>query len=325
MKDFLSSVLQGLSPDLVTELWLDHEFTQNIRALPLEYISGLEPFQMLEKLSLSGHSLVEIPPFPSLMRLGYLDLSHNQIAQIEGLGTLPHLTYLDLSYNEIEQIDVLQFLSELEHLNLSHNYLKDLTPLETLSHLKWLSLSGLAHRAIQSLAPLSSLHNLEVLFARHLRIGDYRPILKLPSLYALSVSPLNKEALKDLSQISRLRQLSLGGKFLAGKLSLPPLPHLQQLRISKGEIFDIEGWDHVSSLRELELSFLHLSTFPPLSKMPQIKKMILHHNQISQIPITELGNVTYLDVRENPIHPVLLQEIRQTYPDLELLSGKRGG
>jgi len=323
LKDVLTSILQGVSPKLVTELWLDFEDTQQYLDEAFDTISGLEDFQQLEKLSLAGHDIQRLGDLPSLFSLIYLDVSHNRIEDISAIDSLSSLRYLDLSYNELSELAPLEPLAKLEHLNLGHNFLEDITPLSSLEKLEWLNISGHQHKGLRRLDALGQHRGLLHLFAAHLRLESLQFIPPDARLQSLSITPIYTCDLTPLGRAAKLKDLTIGGKFLDRGLHLPPLPQLESLRIHQGQISqgeEIRGIEFGKQLKHLHLIGLSLDSLPDLSQCQELETLILKSNQLKAIgPVMDLPRLRHLDIRENPIDGGSLRTLLNEKPGLEVL------
>ncbi|MCI4669711.1 MAG: leucine-rich repeat domain-containing protein [Bacteroidia bacterium] len=320
----LTSILQGLSPQLVTELWLDFEDTQQYQKGAFTEISGLEVFDKLEKLSLAGHEISSLENFPKLDSLIYLDLSHNQIHDTGSLHQADSLRYLDLSYNEIKEIGFLNHFKELQHLNLGHNHLDSLAKgLSNLIQLQWLNISGQYHRKLSQMEDIALLQNLNTFFAAHIPLQSIQFLNKLPLIEKLSITPHYSCDLSPFHQLQNLNDLSIGAKFLNGELHLPPLPQVKTLRIQQGNISKgeyLRGIEFCTKLETLHLIALDLESLPDLSQCQKLETLILKSNRLPEITsLMDLPKLRTLDIRQNPLDGEKLKAFLVEKPGLEVI------
>lgn len=324
MKNVLKSILQGLDPHLVTELWLDFDDTQQYQEGAFTEISGLEVFDKLEKLSLVGHQIDSLADFPVLSSLIYLDLSHNELANTGQLHRANSLRYLDLSYNELQGVHQLEKFPVLQHLNLGHNRLSHLDEaIATLPQLEWLNLSGQHHKQLKDLAPLGQLSQLTTLYAAHIPLENIQFLRKLTSLELLSITPHVNCDLSPMHQSHLLRDLSIGCKYLHKELHLPHLPQVKTLRIQQGSIprgENLRGIEFGKNLKTLHLIALDLESLPDLSQCQNLETLILKSNKLREISsLVDLPKLRILDIRQNPLDGNSLKNFLKEKPGLEVI------
>ena len=103
-------------------------------------IKGLEHLTSLQILDLNNNQIVEIKGLDRLTNLQELLLNGNWIEEIEGLENLTNLEKLDLRWNRIEKIKGMETLTNLRELDLSHNYIEEIRGLENLTNLREIGL-----------------------------------------------------------------------------------------------------------------------------------------------------------------------------------------
>ena len=115
------------------------EYALNLKNLLLQgnNIANLAPLAALttlEHLFLAGnHSITDISPLSSLVRLKRLTLDFNRISDIRPLGGLTALTHLGLAHNSISDVNPLVGLYNLEALSIQNNSIADHSPLDGLA------------------------------------------------------------------------------------------------------------------------------------------------------------------------------------------------
>lgn len=324
MKNVLTSILQGLNPQLVTELWLDYEDTQQYQKGAFSEISGLDDFEKLEKLSLAGHQISSLENFPNLGSLIYLDLSHNELMNTGSLHRLSSLRYLDLSYNELASIGRLDTFEGLQHLNLGHNQLWKLEEgIGSLSQLRWLNLSGQHHKQLKDLSILIHLKHLAVLYAAHIPLESLQFLLETPAIELLSITPHYNCDLSPIHHLKLLKDLSIGCKYLDQELHLPPLTQLETLRIQQGNMSrgeNLRGIEFGKNLQTLHLIGLELESLPDLSQCQKLETLILKSNKLKDISsLMDLPQLRMIDIRQNPLDGISLKNFLQERPELEVV------
>lgn len=103
----------------------------------IKSLDGLQYFNNLESLSLTGLNITDISRLSSLRNLKELNLNSNQIKDITPLKNLNKLRKLSFASNEVKDISVLRNLNNIEEVGVGLNKgLKDISPVLKLARLK---------------------------------------------------------------------------------------------------------------------------------------------------------------------------------------------
>ncbi|PWA60235.1 Disease resistance protein [Artemisia annua] len=256
----------------------------------------------LKSLNLSGLSFVNLPQaIYSLDKLQWLIVKDcRRLKQLESLSKLEHLMVIDLSGNtSLETVDknFLKF-KNLQSLNLS-NTLVSTTPLlkniGSLTHLFCRDCKSLGR--LRGLTQLTSLQTIDISGSKEFE--EFHDS-SLESLRSLKTINLSGTALDRLPlNISKPRYL-----YLKNCLMLKQLSCIESLE--KLEVFDLSGssnlkeiedefFDHMTSLRVLNLSETNVEGLPSLSKLSNLRELLVSHCS-SLVRLPSLESATKLEI-----------------------------
>nr|XP_053653401.1 toll-like receptor 6 [Cherax quadricarinatus] len=300
----------------------------------------LRDLTSLQRLDLSHNDIqsLEDNSFTSLSNLYALDLSHNLILSLsEGsLRGLVGLSLLHLSNNSLIEIHprALRHSSNLKEVFLGNNHLQTIpTALENLSFLKALDMS---RNDIVKIQPFlfGGLGNLEILNVSHNKMNDISRG-SFAGLSSLELLDLRDNQLRMVSEgsfegVPGVRQVALARNELSDINGVfAGLEHLEKLDVSEnsirmfdyafiprqllsldlrknkieqlGNFFKVQS---VLTLEVLDASYNSIRRLTEVSLPNTVRKVILHHNNISRILPNTFRDKTYLqeiDLRMNAI------------------------
>lgn len=292
---------------VISEIELDFELDDPNRTVDL---GGIQCFQNLTSLSLSGRSfkdisdisalsniqsiqlrntsIVSIDSFKNLSKINNLVISETKTLQnVEGVGEMTKLTTLDLSNNGLVNIGELNALVNLQHLYLDHNDIIYFPSINNLEHLETLDISY--NNIIQLGDDLSGLRNLEELNASNNQICDISTLDDLERVEELDLSYNN---------------LGCNGVGVSPNFdSLENAVNLNTLKLNNNGLTSIEGLrDRDISLEVLHLHNNDLSDITPISEYTNIVELVLYNNNISNIDnLSGMTGLTSIDLSENNI------------------------
>jgi len=252
-------------------LWLSGRFTDD----GLHHLAGLTSLRemYLHSVNVRGPGLAHLAKLPSLR---YLDFKGNNCGDAgpAHLKSARSLRKLVLGWSQITDAGLahLSHLAELEELDLHKNPITNdgLTHLKSMRSLKELNLSG-TQVTEGGLVHLKEIKSLE-------------------SLTGLSVSD---KGLADLSELSKLRCLRIGGTITdAGLRHLAELQSLEELELRGGGITDA-GMSHIAKLTNLrDLKFYGCPiTDEGLAKLRTLKSLRKLLLRVTNITISGLNHV----------------------------------
>lgn len=316
MRNFLLSQLDGASGSGVSDLCLDHKLVAELHHEKFQALAGLDLFPDLQILSISMHALRDLKGLPILPKLHELDLSLNEIAEIWEVKHLPKLQILHLQHNEISDLRNMQLPQTLMELNLSFNHFEGEFSLAGLPLLQTLLLNG--NRRIRSLGDLPK--QLQELQLRQCFIQDFGPIAHLKQLRNLGLSPGTQTDLSGLINLSHLETLSVTGHRLGSHFSLPPLPHMQHLRITQAkELQFLIGLEDLTGLKQLEVSNTLLNEVPDISRLQELEILRIKASPIQSLKGLEgLKGLKRLYLKDTLITGNSLAEFQNARPEVEL-------
>ena len=114
----------------------------NLSALGLTDVQGLEHFQLLRRLILSGNALTDLTPLTELYSLEELQLGGNRVEDLGFLTGHAALRKLGLTRNAVRDLTALGTCTALEELDLSYNAVESLTALYACTALRRVDLTG---------------------------------------------------------------------------------------------------------------------------------------------------------------------------------------
>ncbi|PFG17645.1 Leucine-rich repeat (LRR) protein [Propionicimonas paludicola] len=134
-------------------------------------------------------------------------------------------------------------------------------------------------------------------------VSDLTGIGELTALTRLALTSANVANLAPLTGASRLRSLWVtGSRQLTSLDSLPSLPALTELDLSRNQISDLAGLAGRTGLTKLVLDGNRIDNLSPLSGLAGLKKLVLSGNRFTSItPLASLTDVEYLVLSLNSI------------------------
>ncbi len=316
MLPFLQSQLAGASGRGVIDLCLDHKLIAELQPAKFKAITGLELLPDLEELSISMHEIKMATGLSHLKRLRRLDLSQNELQSFDEIVDLSALTWLDVSHNEIELLDGIEALQRLEDLQIGFNFLQELAPLHALTQLTALVLNGNRHiRHLGGLPP-----SLQVLHAAKCFIHDYASLSQLPVLRQLTLSPGSMDGLGVLAEMRQLEKLHLQALRMHGPVTLPTMPQLQHLKLSKAaQVTQLSFQASLPQLQHLEIQHAALTQPPDFSHCPHLKALEIKFSPLQNLSgIAELAKLELLDLEGSAIPHKDLETLQRRRPELQI-------
>jgi Leucine-rich repeat (LRR) protein len=302
---------------------------QNLTSLTLsgqsfKDISQISALINIQKITLINTSVVSIDSFKNLSKVNELTISESRSLQsVDGVEEMTKLTYLDLSDNGIVNIEGLNNLVNLESLSLRNN---DITYFPSINMLKKLKSLDISNNNVSELgSDLSGLSNLETLNASNNNICDLSSLDDLSSLEVLDLSFNNLSCnggspdFTGLTFARNLEELYLNDNELVSvsDLSDKPLP-LRVLHLENNFISDITPIKNFSFLEELYLDHNNISSIGDLTGLTNISGINLSFNQVSDMTdLLELSNLEYIILTSNNLTE--LPDLEEELPSLRYL------
>lgn len=305
---------------IISKIELDFEVDDPNREIDL---GGIQCFQNLTSLTLSGHSfkdiseisalsniqsiqllgtsVVSIDSFKNLSKINSLVISDTKTLQsVDGVGEMTKLTDLDLSNNGLVNIGELNNLVNLKHLYLNNN---EIVYFPSINQLRYLETLDISHNNIIQLGEdLSGLSNLTHLNASYNRIQDLSTLDDLNSLEELDLSYNNLGAVG----------IGISPNFD----SLENAPNLSILKLNNNNLTSIEGLrDRTINLEELHLENNQLTDITPISEYTGIETLVLYNNNI--VNISGLSGMTSLSSIDLSFNNILNMDDLRLIPNLQ--------
>ena len=257
-----------------------------LKGCSIEEIKNLENFPKLRELDLSSNKISEIKGLDNLTNLESLNLEYNNITEIKGLDTLINLHDLNLSYNKINEIRGLDSLINLVDLKLFHNHIKEIKGLENLTNLWFISLglNEIPDNLIKTIAG-----------ERHEDTQGYKFVLYC------------QNKVVEQQNLQNQYVTFQGKKFYVWN---------RTLRIKKEGLKDIrqiEGFQNITDIDTLDLSYNEISEIKDLDHLTNLKVLRLYSNKIKEIKgLDHLTALEVLDISSNSIREIKgLENLRQ--------------
>ncbi|KAB1216982.1 hypothetical protein CJ030_MR4G021339 [Morella rubra] len=248
-------------------------------------LSKLIKLENLEVLDLSGSkslNKIEDKCF-SILKLKSLDLSQTQIDHLPILKKLEALTRLILRNCAcLNRVCILKDLSALQILDISGAIkLKEIpgASFDNKGHLKTLNLSKVGTSSLpHGLKNLQSLEFLDLSYASCLEKIDDDAFKNLKNLRHMNLSHTKIKNLPSYLSFGNLREVSIENNENLKELQLHPLTKLEVLNLSGCSGFTgfkDTSFDHMTRLRQLNLSGTQIEGLPCLSKLGYLCKLLL--------------------------------------------------
>lgn len=267
----------------------------NLRALKIEdnLLSEVPSIETLTELTEISFSYNQIKLFPNslvkLDKLTSLDLSHNPITCIPGaVSQISSLVTLHLDHTALPYFPVsICALPKIEELTCAGNKW-GIFPEQVLqfSELRWL---GLASNSIPGIHPdIHKLPNLTYLdLADNTLTSLPKEMCQLTQLTTLLVQHNKLVQLPtDLGKMTALQSLKLHDNQITSlPESIGNLTSLFELYLQENEFATLPSQlGQCTSLRTLRLAYNKLVTIPDLAKLAKLNVLMLHDNQMTEIP-----------------------------------------
>ncbi|KAJ8072742.1 protein phosphatase regulatory subunit Sds22 [Marasmius tenuissimus] len=269
-----------------------------------------EPYEIEE-----GDSLADWPD-----ETEELELVHSRIGSLDELR-LPrfaqHLKKLCLRQNHISRLDpeVFHQLTKLEEVDLYDNKVKDVgTALDELSNLSILDLSFNLLKAVPE--ALNHLHALETVYFVQNRISKIANLTSLTSLRSLELGGNRIRKIENLEGLVNLEELWLGKNKITKLEGLSELKKLKILSMQSNRITVIEGIDDLVNLEELYLSHNGVKKLEGLENNKKLRTLDVGANFISAIEnISHLTQLEELWMNGNQIPDLLALDSQLAHID----------
>ncbi len=314
-------------------------------------LTGLENFENLRYLDVSGQAVSDLTPLRRLKELTYLDLSGNQITDVSPLVELFQLSYLAMTDNQVSDITLFGGLKKLQFLKMEYNQIQDISSLAEHYELRELLLAG---NPVADYTPVADVYD-------QLENRDFDPgwgglepenpdavvVFNDPLLESLvrermgilqgDITARDAAGIKDLDfslpwqetipkdiQVTDLTGIeyfinleTLGFNFHAIKDigMLPSLTRLAKVDLGCNQISDLSVFADMPNLTRLVLFDNRITDISPLAGLTQLTYLQLEYNQITDL--TALGGMTQLAtlwLKGNPVEDY--SPIQSIYPNL---------
>jgi len=318
---------------------------QNLTSLSLtgvsfKDISEISALKNIQEINLIDTSVVSIDSFKNLSKVKSLVITGTKTLQsVKGVEEMTKLTNLEMIGNGIVNIGGLSQLVNLVSLDLSENEMKEIPEISGLTLLTSLNLSN--NKIAGMGEDLSGLANVTNLDLSNNQICDLTKLDDLKNLIVLDLSfnDLGCEGVSpDFSSLvnaANLQRLYLNDNDIPSISGLDSinLPNLQVLHLQHNQIDDISYISGYNSIIDLQLQYNALVDISGLSGMTGLSGIDLSHNAITGFGgLTELHELQTIDLSYNEITVIpplfsdlpLLRELNLSFNSLDDTSGLEG-
>ncbi|MFT6029490.1 MAG: hypothetical protein ACI8O8_001226 [Oleiphilaceae bacterium] len=271
---FADSTLQACVSVKATETGVS--FTRDIKILECDAsgitrLDGIEAFQQLQSINISGNEVSDISALGSLLKLVYINLAQNPITDISALGELPALRSLDLS--------------EIPNLT-------DLGDLLNLTSLQELSVIGSGSGELACTA----LDNLSNAF-ENLSLSRSPGCKQLVTDVVFTDRALEQCVLdKGITFTSELNNILCESLGITSLVGMEQFTEVVSLNFEDNLISDLSPVSNLLKLRGLVLDDNNISDFFALSQLAELRLVQARNNvNLSNVnAITYMGNLKFL-------------------------------
>ncbi|WP_419847739.1 leucine-rich repeat domain-containing protein [Candidatus Poriferisocius sp.] len=265
-------------------------------------VSALSGLVGLRSLRLHANEVSDVSALSGLVGLAGLDVSFNEVSDVSPLRGLAGLTSLGLGGNGVSDVSALGGLTALGALYLFDNDIADTSPLSGLSGLRVLWADGNQISAANTLGGLSGLGYLDV---RYNLIADLSPLDALGGTVHARPQSLVPSLIADASLLAAV-QNALGlrpdqqptAEQLAGLRTLKRAAR----RNDPNPIRSLDGLQHATALRTLELPGNHITDLAPISALAELRELDLQSNRIQSLaPLAGLRRLEHLNLILNDL------------------------
>ncbi|MFX0024304.1 MAG: leucine-rich repeat domain-containing protein [Candidatus Hermodarchaeota archaeon] len=301
--------------DMVTEVFLDHNYLTRIDLTPLQKAVNLKHLYLYR----NRFQKIDLTPLYSLPNLQTLFLQDNELKKVDltPLSCCKNLQTLALNTNQLTKVDLnpLKSCTNLEYLYLNDNNLKEIKGLGSLPSLKYLSIQNNHLHSIEGLEDLKNLRNINFTGLEATKLNDNNRELALahlsreinsreepPQLDYVVIKGFKKGYTRFVNKIKKSRKdLNLDNKSLV-HINLNPinkLKSLETLRACNNSLRKI----NLKPLSSLNLEVLSLNSnnlknidLIPLKDHNKLRRLYIENNRLKKIDLTPLQNCKNLRV-----------------------------
>ncbi|AIO18333.1 Internalin-A precursor [Candidatus Izimaplasma bacterium HR1] len=293
--------------DAISVISLTFEVDEPNRSIDL---SGIQCFQNLTDISLTGQSFKDLSPISALSNIQSIELIGTNVVSIDSFKNLSKIKSLEISDTRtLQSVDGVEEMTKLTHLDLSNNGIVDIFGLNNLINLRTLYLND---NEIIEFPSINNLEFLEILDISDNNINvlgdDLSGLSNLRTLNAENNEICDLSTLDDLVSLETLilsnNDLGCGGIGVSPNFeSLENAPNLIELRLDNNDLTSIEGLrGRDISLTTLYLNDNNLTDITPIAEYTDIIELYLDNNNISSInDLSGMTGLTSIDLSHNSI------------------------
>ncbi|SMF07690.1 Secreted trypsin-like serine protease [Alteromonadaceae bacterium Bs31] len=287
----------------------------------IQALYGLEVYENLADLNLSGNAIYDFWPLRSLKNLQSIDLSYTGISDLSVLLASTGLQSIELSGNEgIACLDpnagpftydemAASCFELISHVEFEDPILDDC--IKTMAaNMGWLEVTDAyfiecREMDIQNLNGIEALTNLYFIIAEYNQLTDISAVALLPSLTDLYLSGNPNLDVSPIANLSNLYGLSLSNTGLTSTAFLSDLYNLSFLALDSNNLSELEGLSNLTNLEVLLLWSNQISDLSPISNAIFMRVLGIDGNFISDIsPLSNMTNMEILWAYNNTISDI---------------------
>ncbi len=314
-----------------------------IAAISLEFVvdnpnedidlSGIQCFQNLTDISLTGQSFRDLSPISALSNIQSIELVGTSVVSIDSFKNLSKIKSLVISDTyTLQSVDGVEEMTKLTNLDLSNNGIVNIEGLNNLINLTTLYLNDNDIIEFPSINQLDQLETLNISNNNISILGDdLSGLTALRFLYAQNNDICDISALDDLI---RLEVLNLGENDL-GCLGVSPnfdslenAPFLRELHLDNNGLTSISGLEGRDiNLETLFLNDNELTDITPIAEYTDIVELHIENNNIENIDdLSDMTGLTTIDLSRNIITDFSdllsitnLEEVNLSYNEISVI------
>lgn len=291
--------------DAIATISLEFEVDDPNRDIDL---SGIQCFQNLTDISLTGQSFRDLSPISALYNIQSIELLGTSVVSIDSFKNLSKIKSLVISDTyTLQSVDGVEEMTKLTFLDLSNNGIVNIEGLNNLTNLTRLYLNNNKIIEFPSINQLDKLVTLDISENDISILGeDLSGLIELKNLYAQNNEICDISSLDDLV---KLEELNLSHNDL-GCLGVSPdfdslenAPNLKILHLDNNGLTSISGLEGRDiSLETLNLNDNLLTDLSPISEYTDIVELNIENNQIDSISnLSGMTGLTILNLSHNTL------------------------
>lgn len=318
--DTLRKLVQARYPN--EDILVKHIKQMNIfKGQGITSLMGLEHAYNLTTFEAKNGEVTDLSPLKNWQSLYDLNLMDNELTSIATLAetgkTVRQVVYrqqINLANNKLTDLTPLKTWDFLKHLDVSNNALKNIEVLKEFTHLEYLNIKGnpLTKKDVEILRELVrrgvkvetdvKLHDssdvffyskeLETIIRKQLNLTGPITTEALAKLTTLDLSHTKVADLRGLEAAVNLTSLNISYTEIYDLKVIAALQKLEILNIASTQVSNLQWLGHLSLLKELDASYLHINGEFPIIK--SLQKLNLSYARYDRLAVFTKSKFTSL-------------------------------